>query len=69
MSGPRGIVALVDCGGANIASLRFALRRLGAEAKFTREAAEIESADKVFLPGWARQAPAWPSCAKPASTR
>ena len=44
-------VALVDCGGANIASLRFALERLGVEARFTRKAAEIESAEKVFLPG------------------
>ncbi|MCY4156089.1 MAG: imidazole glycerol phosphate synthase subunit HisH [Gammaproteobacteria bacterium] len=44
-------VALVDCGGANIASLRFALKRLGVEARFTREVAEIERADKVFLPG------------------
>lgn len=43
--------ALVDCGGANIASLRFALQRLGVEARFTREAAEIESAERVFLPG------------------
>ena len=44
-------VALVDCGGANIASLRFALERLGVEARFTRKAAEIENAEKVFLPG------------------
>ena len=44
-------VALVDCGGANIASLRFALARLGVEARFTRKAAEIESAERVFLPG------------------
>jgi len=47
----RGSVALVDCGGANIASLRFALERLGVEARFTREASEIESAERVFLPG------------------
>ncbi len=51
MSGSPDLVALVDCGGANIASLRFALQRLGVEARFTRDAAEIESADKVFLPG------------------
>ncbi len=44
-------VALVDCGGANIASLRFALQRLGVEARFTRKTAEIESAERVFLPG------------------
>ena len=44
-------IALVDCGGANIASLRFALERLGVEARFTRKATEIESAGRVFLPG------------------
>ena len=44
-------VALVDCGGANIASLRFALQRLGAEPRFTRRAAQIENAERVFLPG------------------
>ena len=44
-------VALVDCGGANIASLRFALKRLGVEAHFTRDASEIENAARVILPG------------------
>ncbi len=44
-------VALVDCGGANIASLRFALARLGIEARFTRNAEEIEAARRVILPG------------------
>ena len=44
-------VALVDCGGANIASLRFALERLGVEAHFTRDASKIESAARVILPG------------------
>ncbi len=44
-------VALVDCGGANIASLRFALERLGVEARFTRNAREIETARRVILPG------------------
>ena len=43
--------ALVDCGGANIASLRFALKRLGVEAHFTRDASKIESAAHVILPG------------------
>ena len=44
-------VALVDCGGANIASLRFALERLGVEACFTRDAGRIEAAQRVLLPG------------------
>ncbi len=44
-------VALVDCGGANIASLRYALQRLGVEAHFTRNAERIEAAERVLLPG------------------
>ena len=43
--------ALVDCGGANIASLRFALERLGVKAHFTRDARRIEGAERVLLPG------------------
>ena len=46
-----GHVALVDCGGANIASLRFALERLGVDARFTQAPGEIEQADRVILPG------------------
>lgn len=44
-------VALVDCGGANIASLRFALERLGVDARFTQDPEDIEQADRVVLPG------------------
>ena len=44
-------VALVDCGGANIASLRFALQRLGVDAALTRDAGGIENAGRVILPG------------------
>ena len=43
--------ALVDCGGANIASLRFALQRLGVDARFTQDRQEIENAERVILPG------------------
>ena len=46
-----GKVALVDCGGANIASLRFALNRLQVDAGFTKDPREIEHADRVILPG------------------
>jgi glutamine amidotransferase len=45
------MIAIIDSGGANIASIRFALERCGAEARLTAESAEIESADKVILPG------------------
>lgn len=44
-------VAIVDTGGANIASLRFALERLGAGSRVTSDAADIAAADRVILPG------------------
>lgn len=44
-------IAVVDSGGANIASVLHALRRLGAEPAFTSDAAEIRAADRVILPG------------------
>ncbi|MEM7502305.1 MAG: imidazole glycerol phosphate synthase subunit HisH [Pseudomonadota bacterium] len=43
--------AIVDGGGANIASLQFALERLGATSKLTSDASEIRSARRVILPG------------------
>ena len=45
------MIAIIDSGGANIASISFALERCGAEARLTADSAEIESADKVILPG------------------
>lgn len=44
-------VAIIDGGGANISSLEFALRRLGAECKLTQDAATIRAASHVILPG------------------
>lgn len=44
-------LALVDAGGANIGSVRYALRRLGVEAELTADAEAIRGADKVILPG------------------
>ena len=44
-------VAIIDSGGANIASLLFALQRLGYDANLTVDAALIENADRVILPG------------------
>jgi glutamine amidotransferase len=44
-------VAVVDSGGANIASVLFALERLGAPAKLTADAGEIAAASHVLLPG------------------
>ncbi|HKZ74560.1 MAG TPA: imidazole glycerol phosphate synthase subunit HisH [Steroidobacteraceae bacterium] len=42
---------IVDSGGANLASLKFALERLGAAARVTSRAEEIRTAPRVLLPG------------------
>jgi glutamine amidotransferase len=44
-------IAVVNSGGANIASVLHALGRLGAEPAFTADADEIRRADRVILPG------------------
>ena len=46
-----GQIALIDSGGANIASLQYALRRLGHDAVLTTDAAQIRGAERVILPG------------------
>jgi len=46
-----GSVAIIDSGGANIASLLFALERLGFDASLTTDADVIRGADRVILPG------------------
>ena len=45
------MIAIIDSGGANIASVIFALERCGATATLTTDAEMIASADKVILPG------------------
>jgi glutamine amidotransferase len=44
-------VAIIDGGGANIASLQFALQRLGAQSELTTDKDTIRSAERVILPG------------------
>jgi len=44
-------VAIVDCGGANIASLTNALQRLGVSTTLTTDARTIRNASHVILPG------------------
>lgn len=44
-------IAIIDSGGANIASLLYAFGRLGADATLTTDAATIQAADRVILPG------------------
>lgn len=51
-------VVLVDSGGANIGSVRYALQRLGVEAPLTCDAETIRRADRVILPGVGAAAPA-----------
>jgi len=45
------MLALVDSGGANLASVRFALERLGVAAALTADPAVIRAATRVILPG------------------
>lgn len=48
---PAGTVALIDNGGANVASVVHALERLGVTAERTTDPARIAGADRVILPG------------------
>jgi glutamine amidotransferase len=45
------VIAIIDSGGANIASVLFALERLGVRAELTSDPAVISSAERVILPG------------------
>jgi glutamine amidotransferase len=49
--GSASEVAIIDGGGANIASLRFALERLGRHAVLTTDQDRIAAASHVILPG------------------
>jgi glutamine amidotransferase len=44
-------VAIIDSGGANIASLLYAFRRLGVSATLTTDHDRIRNAERVLLPG------------------
>jgi len=44
-------VGLVDAGGANLGSVRYALERLGADVHMVREAADLGGMQRVILPG------------------
>lgn len=46
-----GKVAIIDSGGANIASLLYAFKRLNAPAILTTDAGVIKAADRIILPG------------------
>ena len=51
-------VALIDAGGANLGSVRYALERLGARVQLVRTAAGLEGAQRVILPGVGAAKPA-----------
>jgi glutamine amidotransferase len=51
-------VVLVDAGGTNIGSVRYALQRLGVDAPLTADPAAIRAAGKVILPGVGAAGPA-----------
>jgi glutamine amidotransferase len=44
-------LAIIDSGGANIASLRYAVQRLGVESDLTTDPARLRAATHVILPG------------------
>lgn len=44
-------VVVIDTGGANLASVMYALQRLGAQATVSTDAARIRAASHVLLPG------------------
>ena len=51
-------VVLIDSGGANIGSVRYALERLGANATLTADPGTIAQAERVILPGVGAAGPA-----------
>ncbi len=51
-------VALVDAGGANLGSVRYALERLGVTPRLVRDADGLDGASHVILPGVGAAAPA-----------
>ena len=50
-------VVLIDAGGTNIGSVRYALQRLGVDAPLSSSADEIRAATHVILPGVGAAAP------------
>lgn len=51
-------LALIDAGGANLGSVRYALERLGVDADVVRDADGLRDAQRVILPGVGAAAPA-----------
>ena len=51
-------VALIDAGGANLGSVRYALERLGVSPRIARDADDLRHARRVLLPGVGAAGPA-----------
>jgi imidazole glycerol-phosphate synthase subunit HisH len=51
-------VALIDAGGANLGSVRYALERLGARVTLVRDPGGLKGAQRVILPGVGAARPA-----------
>lgn len=51
-------VAIIDAGGANLGSVRYALERLGVNPRVVRDADGLAGAQRVILPGVGAAAPA-----------
>ena len=51
-------VAVIDAGGANLGSVCYALERLGIAPRIARDAADLDGAERVILPGVGAAAPA-----------
>lgn len=59
MSRPAvSFVALIDAGGANLGSVRYALERLGVAPRIVRDAGGLADAERIVLPGVGAAAPA-----------
>lgn len=57
-AGTTGDVALIDAGGANLGSVRYALERLGVTPRLVRDADALEAPERVILPGVGAAPPA-----------
>jgi imidazole glycerol-phosphate synthase subunit HisH len=58
VSRPGNVVALIDAGGANLGSVRYALEREGATVEIVRDADGLRYAGRVILPGVGAAPPA-----------
>ncbi len=50
-------LALIDAGGANLGSVRYALNRIGADPRLVRDADELREPARIILPGVGAAAP------------